>query len=198
MSMQLVCAGLLGNDALAWFYRGSAGELGYYMVRISNFLVFALSDMVLFTFHGYVCCCLFKSSLGKAEKNNLKYPLGCIYGVYLIAVIGVLVVILSQFTDLYYYIDENNLYHRNGAYIISLLIPLVGMVMDLWLLVQYRKNVSPQIYISLMSYIVLIAVAAALLLVYYGISFVNIAICISMIFIFVISMIEQNQELAMR
>lgn len=115
MSMQLVCAGLLGNDALAWFYRGSAGELGYYMVRISNFLVFALSDMVLFTFHGYVCCCLFKSSLGKAEKNNLKYPLGCIYGVYLIAVIGVLVVILSQFTDLYYYIDENNLYHRNGA-----------------------------------------------------------------------------------
>lgn len=47
-------------------------------------------------------------------------------------------------------------------------------------------------------YIVLIAVAGVLLLAYYGISFVNIIICISMIFIFVISMIEQNQELAMR
>ena len=47
-------------------------------------------------------------------------------------------------------------------------------------------------------YIVLIAVAGVLLLAYYGISFVNIIICISMIFIFVISMIEQNQELAMQ
>ena len=196
--MQLTCAALLGNDALAWIYRGSVGRTGYYMVRISNFLVFALTDMMLFMFHGYVCYCLFKSSQSVVNKRNAKYPVGRIYGVHIIAAIGVFAVILSQFTDLYYYIDENNLYHRNGLYIISLLIPIAGILMDLWLIIQYRKNVSAQLYISLMSYIVLIAVAAGLLLVYYGISFVNIAICISMIFIFVISMIEQNQELAMK
>ena len=46
--MQFFTAILLFNDALAYIFRGCVGSLGYYMVRISNFMVFILSDVIIF------------------------------------------------------------------------------------------------------------------------------------------------------
>ena len=57
--IQIFTALLLFNDALAYMFRGHPGTVGFYMVRISNFLVFALSDVILFFFHVYVCSYLF-------------------------------------------------------------------------------------------------------------------------------------------
>ena len=42
--------------------------------------------------------------------------------------------VISQFTGLYYVIDEANVYHRSEAYALSYLLPLVMMVMDIRLL----------------------------------------------------------------
>ena len=41
---------LLLFDALAYFYRGNTGRAGYYMVRLSNFLVFTSNYSVFFLF----------------------------------------------------------------------------------------------------------------------------------------------------
>lgn len=60
LAMQLSGAVLMGCDALAWAYRGDSGEVGCWMVRVSNFLVFFASDLILLLFHGYVCCYLFE------------------------------------------------------------------------------------------------------------------------------------------
>lgn len=189
--MQLTCAVLLISDALAWAFRGGAGTTGYLMVRISNFLVFALSDVMLFLFHGYVCCYLF----GDTKEREIL-PIRRIRAGYLIPVAGVLLVIISQFTNLYYYIDENNFYHRSPVYIISIMVSMTGMILELSLLIQYRKNVSREIFISMISYIALPFVATIILAFYYGISLINIAISISIILMFITAMVEQNQSLA--
>ena len=64
--MQLSTAFLLSMDACAWGFRGYPGDLGFYMVRISNFLVFLMSDIILLLFHDYVCSYVFD---GK-ERNE--------------------------------------------------------------------------------------------------------------------------------
>lgn len=189
--MELVCAVLLISDAFAWAFRGGRGMTGYLMVRISNFLVFALSDVILFLFHGYICCYLFGEV---TDRETL--PMRRIRTGYLIPVAGVLLVVISQFTHLYYYFDENNFYHRSPAYIVSIIVSMAGMILELSLLIQYRKNVSREIFISMLSYIALPFVAAVILAFYYGISLINIAISISMILLFVTTMVEQNQNLA--
>lgn len=196
--LQLTCAALLGSDALAWIYRGVAGNVGFLMVKISNFLVFVLSDAMLFIFHGYICCCLFGGDKLIPEKQGKLYPLKRIMIVYIIAVIGVIMVVVSQFTNLYYYIDADNLYHRNTIYPLSLIIPLIGFLLDISLTFQFRKNISHEIYVSLMAYYLLIGAATLLTFVYYGISFINISICIAMILIFITSMIQQNNEMALK
>lgn len=189
MLMQLCTAVLLFMDALAWAYRGIRGSTGYYMVRVSNFMVFFLSDLILFLYHLYLCDYLFA---GEAKEKRPKRGTA----VCVIVWIGMVIVIVSQFTDLYYYFDANNFYHRNAMYPLSLAIPLLGGVIDFTLLIQYRKKVSHVTFVCLLSYMILPMVAIILLFFYYGISFVNIAINVSMIFMFVVAIVEQSNVLA--
>lgn len=190
--MQLSCAVLLLNDALAWGFRGGQGTVAYYMVRISNFVVFLYSDVLFYLFHRYMCECLF----GKQKKGG-KRDVRIIAG-SLIAIVGMVLVVISQFTGLYYRFDAHNFYHRNPTYYISFLIPMAGMLIDLTLLIQYRKNISQQMFVSMVSYIALPFAGVIVQTFYYGVSLINIAISISMILMFIVAMVEQNQILAMR
>lgn len=131
--MQFSCAVLLGSDAAAWAFRGEPDSFGRNMVYVSNFLVFAFSDIVLMLYHAYVCECLFGENSQQISKHRIQ--LG-----YAVGAVDVGMVILSQFTGLYYTIDAQNFYHRSPAAFISFLIPAVGMLIDLSLLIQYRKT----------------------------------------------------------
>lgn len=185
--MQIFTALLLFNDALAYIFRGYPGKTGYYVVHISNFLVFALSDVVLFFFNVYVCCYLFADGEWKTicRTRSVSY----------ICAAGIVLVILSQFTDLYYYFDADNVYHRNTGYFLSLLIPVTGMFIDLSLLLQFRKKIRKKIFISMLSYIVLPLLAAAIQTFWYGVSLINLSIGAAMIFMYIASMSEQNWEM---
>lgn len=189
MIRMLICtAVLLGSDAFAWGYRGYPGEIGYYMVRISNFLVFFCSDLILLLFHSYVCCYLFE---GKEKKRS-----PAVQSVYGITILGMILVIISQFTDLYYYFDAANIYHRNTWHFISFAIPMVGMIVDLVLMISHRANLSRAMFVALVSYVLLPLLFVGVQMFYYGLSLINIAISISMILMFVVTMMEQNENLA--
>ena len=112
----------------------------------------------------------------------------------LISVAGILMVVISQFTDLYYYFDAENFYHRNSAYVISMILPLICMLIDLSLLIQYRKKISREILLAMGSYIVLPVGAAAIQIVHYSGSLINVAIGCSMILMYITATIEQNKE----
>ena len=185
--MQLDTAFLLFSDSLAWYFRGCPGTVGYYMVRISNFLVFAITDIILMVFHKYVCCRLLK----KTESKELWR----VSITYILAGIALALVIITPFTDLYYYFDANNYYHRNSAYILSMLLPLCCMLIDLSLLIQYRKRIDRKSLLAMSSYIILPIAAAMIRVIYYGFSLINLAICCSMILMYIVITSDQNQKL---
>lgn len=81
---------------------------------------------------------------------------------------------------------------------LSMLLPMLGMLTDLSLLIQYRRNISGRMFVSMVSYIVLPFAASVIQLLCYGISAVNIALSVSVILMFVAATMEQNQQLAMR
>lgn len=185
--MQIFTALLLFNDALAYMFRGYPGITGYYMVRVSNFSVFVLSDVILFFFHVYVCSYLFADGTWRKIRRAKIVSYVCTAGIVL--------VILSQFTNLYYYFDADNFYHRNPGYIISLLIPVSGMLIDLSLLLQFRKNIRKKIFLSMLSYIILPLTAAVVQTVWYGEPLINLSIGMAVVFIYIASMSEQNWEM---
>ena len=178
---------LLLMDAMAHIFSGYPGVPGNVMVRISSFLVFLLSDVVLLCFHIYVCVYLFS----KRERRTLKR----VKAGYVIAAAGVAFVVISQFTHWYYYIDGDNCYHRAPLYIMSILLPAAGLLIDLTLLLQYKKRVSRKLLFSMLSCIVLPAVAAAVQVFRYGMSLIDFSVGISMIIMFIVTMTELNQEM---
>ena len=178
---------LLLMDAMAHIFSGYPGVSGSVMVRISNFLVFLLSDVFLLCFHIYVCIYLFSEK----ERRTLKR----VKAGYVIAAAEAAFVVISQFTHWYYYIDGDNYYHRAPLYIMSILLTVAGMFIDLTLLLQYKKRVSRKLLFSILSCIVLPAVAAAVQAFRYGMSLIDFSVGISMIIMFIVTMTELNQEM---
>lgn len=185
--MESFASMLLLMDAMAHIFSGYPGVPGNVMVRISSFLVFLLSDVVLLCFHIYVCVYLFS----KRERRTLKR----VKAGYVIAAAGVAFVVISQFTHWYYYIDGDNCYHRAPLYIMSILFSAAGLLIDLTLLLQYKKRVSRKLLFSMLSCIVLPAVAAAVQAFWYGMSLIEFSVGISMIIMFIVTMTELNQEM---
>ena len=185
--MESSTAILLLMDAVAYIFRGYPGSVGSVIVHVSNFFVFFMSEIVLICFHTYAGIYLLTQ---KERRALLRIKAG-----YIIACAGIVLVIISQFTNLYYYIDADNYYHRMPMYILSFMLPVVCMIIDFTLLIQYRKRVSRMMLVSMLSYILLPVIAAGIQSFWYGISLINFSIGISMIFMFTVAMAEMNQEM---
>lgn len=191
LMMQVACAVLLFNDALAWNYGADISQTGWYLVE-SVILWYSCSVISCYCYTMDTSVSVYlkmKRRTGSKENGQDKsswYHCG----------VAMVLVVISQFTNLYYYIDAQNLYHRNTTYILSLILPMCGMLLDLSLIISYRERISKMIRTALISYIILPFLAAIILMFYYGISLINIAISISLVAMFVMSMVEQNQKLA--
>ena len=187
MLMESFTALLLFMDALANIFRGYPGVAGSVMVHVTNFFVFFMNEIILASFHTYVCIYI----LSKEEWKTLRR----VKFAYIVTVAGAAFVMLSQFTDLYYYIDAENYYHRTPLYVLSLVFPVVCMFTDLTLLIQFRKRLSKKILLSMLSYIAFPMIAAAIQIFWYGVSLINFSIGVCMIVMFIAAMTELNQEM---
>jgi len=68
---------LLLMDALGHIFSGYPGVPGSVMVRISSFLVFLLSDVVLVCFHIYVCLSVFEKRAENIKKSKSRICYCC-------------------------------------------------------------------------------------------------------------------------
>ena len=178
---------LLLNSAIAVLFRGSPGVLNFFAARMGSFMTFALRNVVILFFHVYECSYLFTDDAWKRDRR-VKYA-------GLLCLLGVVLVILSQDSDLYYYFDTNNVYYRGRWYFLSLLIPSLSLLMDLSLLLQFRKKLRRIIFFSLLSFIVLTIGTAAVQLLYNSVALINMAMGLAMTIMFISSMSEQNLEM---
>ena len=135
--MQIACMLLLGTDALSWYFRVDADKTAYYMVRISNFSVFCINYIFMSFFATYVWLTV--------SKHQHRKP-AALRAVYALSVIGILLLIITQFTGLFYYFDDHNLYHRGNFYLLSQAIAVLGIALCLFMLISYRKNLDRIIF----------------------------------------------------
>lgn len=185
--MQVSTSVLLFCDAMTNLFRGRPDLLGFWMVRISNFFNFFLVELTLLFFHYYICAML----LTPEENAALKR----VKAVRAICCVGLALVIVSQFTGLYYTFDASNVYHRTAWYPISMIVPMVAMALDGSLLLQYRARISRGMFLATGSYLVLPLLAISIQIVHYGLALVDLAIGVAMVLMFLVSIKEQNEEM---
>lgn len=186
-SIEIGAMVLLLSDRFAYLYRGNASTLGYWMVRISNFLVFYLT---LFEVH---CFTLYLADVYRDDDKKAKVPQRLIV-CEVFFTIGVILLIISQFTGLYYTFDDQNFYHRSPAFPLCYLLPLVITGLQLTTILQFRKRISRIMYSSLMLFTLIPLAASVMQLFAYGVSLTNMTMVFMSIVVFVFAVIDVDNE----
>ena len=179
--VELFTGFMLLFDALAYIFRGNTSELGWYMVRLSNLFVYICNFSISFFFCFYVCEVIKQTRLSltlifhpkTAVKNGIPLQL---FIVLFLCLIGICLIVTSQFTNLFYYFDENNLYHRNTLFPIAVGLGLLPGLITLTVLLQNRKKLPLNAFISLLFYFALPLIGVILILLSYGYSWINMAL----------------------
>ncbi len=179
---------LLLFERYSYIFRGDVSDLGWWMVRISNFMVFLMTLMIIFGFNMYLAD-LFANDIVLAKfPRSLRLS-------QIITFAGIITLIISEFTGFYYTFDATNHYQRGQGYIVSVLFPLFILLIDLSIILRHRKKFRSRILTSLLIFTLAPLAASLLQLFAYGISITSIVTGLLVIILHITTMMDLNDTL---
>ena len=179
---------LLYFDRMAYIYSGDISHTGYVMVRVSNFLVFFLTNIVILSLNLY----LIDVIRGAGGLEGVAFRLNlCV----ILSLLGDAFVILSQFTGFYYYFDELNNYHRGPGFILCYVFPVVTPLIQLSVILQKKDRIAKGIYISLVLFILVPVLASVIQIFAYGLSLTNICIVGMAVLVYIFALFDINTKI---
>ena len=184
---EIVATSLLGFDRMAYIFRGDVSHTGYVMVRLSNCMVFVLTSAVVFAFNMYLVDLI-------ADGGRLKNAPTMLKVTHAGAIFGMLLAVFAHFTGLYYYFDEQNIYHRGQGFLLCYVVPVCIPLLQFVVVYRHKKMFSKLIYASLMLYIFVPICMGILQIFTYGISIVNMAMVMVSIALYFFAYTDINNE----
>ena len=189
MLLEINAMFLMIADRCAYIYRGNTSSLGWWMVRISNFLVFFLTLVIIYALNMYLIDLFTHEGKLNAVPKRLK-------AAAILALVGMVLVMISQFTGFYYTFDEMNRYQRAPGFILCYAIPFVILVLQLSVTLQYYRRLSSITGFSLLLVYGLTIAASVLQLFIYGISLNNISVAACAVLLYIFALRDLNREVA--
>ncbi|MBP5209477.1 MAG: hypothetical protein J6125_01310, partial [Clostridia bacterium] len=164
--MEISAMLLLFFDRFAYIYKGDASATGYYMVRISNGMVYFLSLLIPFFVTRF---------LSDVYKNEAKLPGPPIQLVIADSLFfgGAAMLIYALQSGLYYTFDETNNYHRAPWNAVCYVVPLLIVIFQEWSIFRYGKRINRRLARSMIVSIALPTIASIFQIFAYGLSLIN-------------------------
>ena len=164
--IETVSALLLIFDRFAYIYRGDPSTMGFWMVRISNFMTFGLQLCQLMFFNLYIC------DLLTNEGGEKKPPKILVVNQYYFLGASALLII-SQFTGLYYTFTPDNVYQRSAWMPLCYVLPGMMMLHQLIAIILHKQQLRRRMFVPLLLYSALPFAASFVQFFVYGISLTN-------------------------
>ncbi len=183
--LELCAMALLLFDRGAELYNGVPTETGYLMVSISNFLLYFFSIAITFFFNLYLIAVVSDAEGFLVVPFRLKVTSA-------LAIIGEIMVIVSQFTGLYYTIDSTNTYQRAPGFIISYIVPVLIPVLQLTFILQTYKKMHRELRLSLVMFPAVPLLSSLLQMLFYGVLLTDIALAVMSVLIYIFALRDVN------
>ena len=180
---------LLLSDRAAYLYRGDVSDLGSSMVRISNGLVYFFQIFIPHLVTRYIYDLLYDEGQLRLKPKQLRV---C----EVLFVIGTVLIIVSQFTGLYYTFDAQNNYQRAPGYILCYVIPFLIILLQESVLIQYRENLNRNLVAAITLSIALPSLMSIVQIFFYGVSLTNMTMVFMVIVFFIYALIVMNDSVA--
>ncbi len=180
-------AGVMLFDALALCFRGGDDTIAFYAVRISNCLGFCFGALVSTAFLHYITLS-FKNPEKLSRTPLLISRATCI--IYLCAYI------INVFVPFFYYIDDENIYHRLSFYQLTFIPGFLIMGLALYLLFRYKNQIDRTYRIIYILYMLITIPIFIVQMFVYGLNLVNFVGMVFIIVIFLFIEAEQAKKIA--
>jgi len=170
--MLMICTAFLACalDTLAFTFDGRPGFVGWFFAFVGNSLLFCLNMVIgpawsaLVTHH-------VRGSYHKYEK----------YMVCGFSAIGFVLIIINIFRPIVFYVDENNVYHRNSFYAYFVAMEIFFMIYGLVTYCIARSRGGVLKFFPVLNFIIPIIIGITLQTLFYGVStippFVTVSVC---------------------
>ena len=182
----LFTALLLITDRYAYIFRGQTTNIAFILAPLFKYLTFFNILNVVYGFDEYI------KYMYKENHPNTKQPKIFTY-IKLIIIIGHIFLIISQFTNLYYSFDSNNVYHREKFYFLCYLFPLIATLLQYIIIAPEIKRAKKHIFIPLVLYFTLPIFASIIQLFVPGLSLSNIIIGGVVILLYSFTIYDSNK-----
>ncbi len=140
-----------------------------------NFVIFLMNPILPSLWLIYVYLEIYSDG---RKINRIRYPL------YVVNVINVILLIMTQFYGWYYYIDSNNVYHRGPFFMIPASITIVIVSVAFTLTLLNYKRLEKKSFISLIFFSLPPFVSIILQIMFYGLSLVLNSVVFSILVVF--------------
>ena len=140
---------------------GIEGNAILISMRVDTFFEFLLSALM--------ALMLSQMILFAANPKGIKWFL---IGFLTLLAAHTALLIASQFNGMMYYFDDANVYHRGSLYLLSNLAPVAMMLVDMYLLIRYRRNFGKNVLIAFWIYLISPLVAVGIQAAYSEVQFV--------------------------
>lgn len=186
MMMEISASLLLISDRFAYLYRGDMSNLGFWMVRICNFLVYFFSQSINCWFNIYLIDLYAKEGQLPQTPVRLKLAGGLLN-------ISILLLIVSQFTGMYYTFDEFNRYQRTPWFPVCYFLPLCSVFLQFSVIIQHYRRISKHIRFPLILFAVVPVVATVVQVFNYGLSLTNMTMVGEVAVLYIFVLIDMNK-----
>jgi len=176
--------GYMLGDIAGRLLAGNANRPMFILIRrIAMFVHYVSGPILLAALTFYIFTYI---ELKKTKVNNgLKAVTLVICGV------AVLLTIVSQFNNMYYFIDRYNVYHRGEFMWLSQALPVSLMIMNIGVVIFYRKTFEKLSALFFMLYMALPVIATVIQFLFFGITYISIAITLIIVILYIRLQTEQ-------
>ena len=191
ISLNLTCSAMLFCEYLYYVYYGSRTPVDIVIMYVVNAAVYYLILLLLFFYAMLVYLRLF-------GRFDLKPDMPCrkrLIAVCAIVVIGLILVVISSFTGIYYYFDSNNCYQRGPLFWLAATLPTLGALLVVTVIINHRTKMTLVQRMVLVSYLVLPLIGEMIQICFFGSSLMNICMGLSVLMMFFENVINKEKEL---
>ncbi len=176
---------LLLSDTIAWSFRGAPGQGALSLVRLSNFSVFALYQVITVLFVMY---------LRSFDAERPRWRVHLEQTIFGLCAITLVFLVVNQFTGTFYDFDAQNRYYRTELFPLYQAPGVLSILLLFALVLSLREKISKTELFSLFTYAAFPAVGFSVSVFVYGVSFLNIGITASIFVMFAVHLAESARR----
>lgn len=176
---------MLVADRLTYFYDGNPSTIGFFVVRVGKIFTYGESLIITYIFNLYL-----KDLL--SVEGGVRQPLKSLKIAEYILFAGATLIVISQYTGLYYTFDESNTYQRSSGYILSYLVPSIVLAIQLATIIRHRKDLKTW-FLPLSMFILMPLAATITQFFVHGVSLTSISVVSMLILLYCFSVLDTNR-----